>query len=317
MMNLVQGDCKCGALAFVAGENLSAATGLLVKLSSAGKAVKPSGVSDIAPYVVACGAFEGYLCGVVPLSSAANCRIALKGACQAGSLLVSAGDGRVEAGTLSGSAVPVGIAEETGVEGQRVLLRPVAVGGGGAGTPGPQGPGGAVGPQGPAGAPGAGLAENPDTGSLSGGSTASAAGPTATAFGYHASANANDACAYGAGSSATGSGGCAFGAYSYASGMRSAALGNGASAFGDSRLEIAAGYPAYSYGRISVQQCGAAMLSFGPSTAPSAGLAPEFNNPEGTLPPNMWTASLSGDGLAVVIYANVYGYVKSCTLPLT
>jgi hypothetical protein len=49
MMNLVQGDCKCGALAFVAGENLSAATGLLVKLSSAGKVVKPGAVSDIAP----------------------------------------------------------------------------------------------------------------------------------------------------------------------------------------------------------------------------------------------------------------------------
>ena len=158
MMNLVQGDCKCGALAFVAGENLSAATGLLVKLSSAGKAVKPGAVSDITPYVVACGAFEGYLCGVVPLTSAANCRIALKGACQAGSLLVSAGDGRVEAGTLSGTAVPVGIAEETGVDGQRVLLRPLSVGArgvagpaGAAGAPGAPGEDGAAGPAGAAG----------------------------------------------------------------------------------------------------------------------------------------------------------------------
>jgi hypothetical protein len=155
-MNLVQGDCKCGALAFVAGENLSAATGLLVKLSPAGKAVKPGAASDITPYVVACGAFEGYLCGVVPLSSAANCRITLKGACQAGSLLVSVGDGRVEAGTLSGSAVPVGIAEETGVEGQRVLLRPVAVGARGvAGAAGAAGANGAPGTAGPAGAAGA------------------------------------------------------------------------------------------------------------------------------------------------------------------
>jgi hypothetical protein len=165
MMNLVQGDCKCGALAFVAGENLSAATGLLVKLSSAGKVVKPSAVSDITPYVVAFGAFEGYLCGVVPLSSAANCRVVLKGACQAGSLLVSVGDGRVEAGTLSGSAVPVGIAEETGVEGQRVLLRPVTVGARGVagaagaaganGAPGVAGAPGAAGPAGAAGTPGA------------------------------------------------------------------------------------------------------------------------------------------------------------------
>ena len=148
-MNLVQGDCKCGALAFVAGENLSAATGLLVKLSPAGKAVKPGAVSDVAPYVVACGAFEGYLCGVVPLTSAANCRIVLKGACQAGSLLVSAGDGRVEAGTLSGSAVPVGVAEESGVDGQRVLLRPLSVGTKGeAGAPGAAGAAGAAGTQG-------------------------------------------------------------------------------------------------------------------------------------------------------------------------
>jgi len=157
-MNLVQGDCKCGALAFVAGENLSAATGLLVKLSSAGKAVKPGAVSDIVPYVVACGAFEGYLCGVVPLSSAANCRVVLKGECQAGSLLVSVGDGRVEAGTLSGAAVPVGIAEETGVEGQRVLLRPLCVGArgaagaaGAAGAPGANGEPGAAGTEGPQG----------------------------------------------------------------------------------------------------------------------------------------------------------------------
>ena len=156
MMNLVQGDCKCGALAFVAGENLSAATGLLVRLSPAGKAVKPGSASDITPYVVAIGAFEGYLCGVVPLSSAANCRVVLKGECQAGSLLVSAGDGRVEAGTLSGTAVPVGIAEETGVEGQRVLLRPVTVGlRGAAGADGATGPAGAAGATGAAGAPGA------------------------------------------------------------------------------------------------------------------------------------------------------------------
>lgn len=154
MMNLVQGDCKCGALAFVAGENLSAATGMLVKLSSTGKAVKPGAVSDVAPYVVACGAFEGYLCGVVPLTSAANCRIVLKGACQAGSLLVSAGDGRVEAGSLSGSAAPVGVAEESGVEGQRVLLRPLYSAGAVAGPQGPQGPQGLPGPQGLQGAAG-------------------------------------------------------------------------------------------------------------------------------------------------------------------
>lgn len=161
-MNLVQGDCKCGALAFVAGEDLSAATGLLVKLSAAAKAVKPTAVADITPYVVACGAFEGYLCGVSPLSSVANCRVVLKGACQAGSLLVAVGDGRVEKATVPGEAPLIGIAEEMGVEGQRVLLRPVTVGARGAagasGTPGAAGANGtpgAIGPQGQQGEAGA------------------------------------------------------------------------------------------------------------------------------------------------------------------
>jgi len=128
MMNMVQGDCKCGALAFTAGEDLSAAAGLLVKLNASGHAVKPSSSDDIAPYVVACGAVSGRLCGVVPLSSAANARVTLKGACVPGDLLVPVGDGRVEAGTGSGPVVGVGVAEESGVDGQTVLLRPLAVG---------------------------------------------------------------------------------------------------------------------------------------------------------------------------------------------
>ena len=132
MMNNVQGDCRCGSLGFAAGVDLTLATGLLARLNADGHVVLPSANTDITPYVITCGADQGYLCGVTPLNSLSNARVILKGACQAGQLLVAVGDGSVETGTLSGTAVPVGVAEEDGVEGQHVLLRPLCVGARGA-----------------------------------------------------------------------------------------------------------------------------------------------------------------------------------------
>jgi hypothetical protein len=152
MMNNVQGDCRCGSLGFPAGEDLTLATGKLAKLNADGHVVLPTAAADITPYVITCGADQGYLCGVTPLNSLSNARVALKGTCQAGGLLVAAGDGRVEAGTLGGAALPIGVAEEDGVEGQRVLLRPLSVGARGAdgadGAPGAAGPAGAAGSDG-------------------------------------------------------------------------------------------------------------------------------------------------------------------------
>lgn len=177
MMNNVQGDCRCGSLGFPAGEDLTLATGKLAKLNADGHVVSPAANTDITPYVITCGADQGYLCGVTPLNSLSNSRVILKGTCQAGQLLVAVGDGRVETGTLSGTAVPVGVAEEDGVEGQHVLLRPLCVGARGAagaagapGTPGAQGAQGVPGPVGPAGSGGSfaltaasitGVPENP------------------------------------------------------------------------------------------------------------------------------------------------------------
>jgi hypothetical protein len=156
MMNNVQGDCRCGSLGFPAGEDLTLATGKLAKLNADGHVVLPAANTDITPYVITCGADQGYLCGVTPLNSLSNSRVILKGTCQSGQLLVAVGDGRVETGTLSGTAIPVGVAEEDGVEGQHVLLRPLCVGtrgaAGAAGTEGTPGAPGAQGPQGPAGA---------------------------------------------------------------------------------------------------------------------------------------------------------------------
>lgn len=161
MMNNVQGDCRCGSLGFASGEDLTLATGKLAKLNADRHVVLPTAAADITPYVITCGADQGYLCGVTPLNSLSNSRVILKGTCQSGQLLVAAGDGRVEAGTLSGTAVPVGVAEEDGVEGQHVLLRPLSVGArgaagaaGAAGVPGANGAPGAAGTAGAAGADG-------------------------------------------------------------------------------------------------------------------------------------------------------------------
>ena len=145
MMNNVQGDCKCGSLGFAAGADLTLATGKLAKLDANEHIVLPTAAADITPYVITCGADTGYLCGVTPLTSLSNSRVVLKGACQAGQLLVAVGDGRVEVGTVGGAAALVGVAEEVGVEGQHVLLRPVTVGARGAtgatGATGGTGPG--------------------------------------------------------------------------------------------------------------------------------------------------------------------------------
>ena len=153
MLNLKQTDCRFGGVAFAAGEDLSLKTGYLARLNAGGDLVLPQGAAEITPYVLTQGADQGYLCGAVPLTSAGNCRIKLAGSCKAGDLLVAKGDGRVETGVIGGEALPVGMAEEKGVDGQHVLLRPLAVGTKGA--DGADGAPGAAGAQGPAGADGA------------------------------------------------------------------------------------------------------------------------------------------------------------------
>ncbi len=149
MLNQKQTDCRFGGVAFAAGEDLSLKTGYLARLNAGGDLVLPQGAAEITPYVLTQGADQGYLCGAVPLTSAGNCRVKLAGTCEAGDLLVAKGDGRVETGVIGGEALPVGMAEEKGVDGQHVLLRPLAVGTKGAdGADGADGAAGANGADG-------------------------------------------------------------------------------------------------------------------------------------------------------------------------
>ena len=150
MLNQKQTDCRFGGVAFAAGEDLSLKTGYLARLNAGGDLVLPQGAGEITPYVLTQGADQGYLCGAVPLTSAGNCRVKLAGSCEAGDLLVAKGDGRVEKGAAGGGALPVGLAEETGIDGQFVLTRPLCVG-----MKGEAGADGADGEAGPSGAAGA------------------------------------------------------------------------------------------------------------------------------------------------------------------
>lgn len=322
MMNTMQGDCRCGSLGFAAGADLTLATGRLAKLDANGHIVLPTAAADITPYVITCGADTGYLCGATPLTALSNSRVVLKGVCQAGQLLVAVGDGRVETGTVGGTAAVVGLAEEVGVEGQHVLLRPVTVG-----------VRGATGATGPAGATGPGLTEA-TTDRLSGGSTASVTGDKGTAFGMAAIAAGSGTavghtaktsgvvgCAFGVNSHAWGANTTALGSYSYAQGAEScvfgyvataagtkamafgynaSAAGNGAVSVGygttstaAGRLEIAPSNPMYGYARISGQATGAMHFSVQSSnTAPTDAGSSGFNNADGTLPRGMFTCIL-------------------------
>lgn len=333
-MNMKQSDCRFGGVGFAAGEDLSLKAGCLVKLNSGGDLVLPSAASDITPYVVICGADTGYLCGAVPLTSSGNCRIKLSGTCEAGDLLVSKGDGRVEKGTELTAGLNIGTAEEAGVDGQLVLLRPMCVGSKGAdGADGEDGAPGAPGGTGPAGATGpagTGLTIDAVTASVAGGAGATATGSAALAMGASAAATgsgaavygangvsaADEACVFGFGARANGADSTAVGAYAYAVDVRGVAVGNATKAAGEGRVELAGGYPTYSYGRISLQKTGSAMFTCAPAAPAAYGYA-DFDNADGTMPLAMWTAGLNGDGSALLFYVNVAGTIKTGTLALT
>ncbi len=124
-MVILNSDCVAGARRFPADAG-SVRAGRLARLTAEGVMAAPTGPLQAAPYVVADVSASGGHCDCVPLTGAANARCELAGACEPGDWLVSAGDGRVEKGAEGCAAYLVGVAEESGAEGQRVLLRPHA-----------------------------------------------------------------------------------------------------------------------------------------------------------------------------------------------
>ena len=124
-MVVLTSDCVTGARRFPCAAG-GVAPGRLARLTAGGLMAAPTDPLQAAPYVVADVAAAGGYCDCVPLTGAANARCELAGTCDAGDWLVSAGDGRVEKGAEDCAAYLVGVAEEAGTEGQRVLFRPHA-----------------------------------------------------------------------------------------------------------------------------------------------------------------------------------------------
>ncbi|HMO03905.1 MAG TPA: hypothetical protein PKC67_02540 [Kiritimatiellia bacterium] len=134
-MDNIQTNTRPGAIKLKAGENLVGYEGFLVKIKNVGgeaRFVRPEAVADDGLFVLQEGATEGSYASAIPLHSASNFRVRLKGACNPGArlCLAGAGDyGKIRA--LPGDAGTyfiMAVAEEIGVDGQNVRIRPAMIG---------------------------------------------------------------------------------------------------------------------------------------------------------------------------------------------
>jgi hypothetical protein len=133
-----QSNTMVGDIRVLAGEALVGMEGRLVKMGhdcGAPEVTLPSANSDLALYVVIEGGADASRVSVRPMQADRNVRIVLKGTCNPGDPLVladvatAADKGKVRvmpatAGTYRG----LGIAEQVGVDGQLVLMRPAMIG---------------------------------------------------------------------------------------------------------------------------------------------------------------------------------------------
>ena len=131
-----QTNVKSGPIVKPCGEDLSNATDLLVTLShdaGAPQMLLPTAQDDLAPYLVLEGAGAGENSNFMPVHPDKNIRVPIVGTCNPGDTLVLA-DPATEAGKVTvlpedaGDYRGIGIAEELGVDGQLLLLRPLPLG---------------------------------------------------------------------------------------------------------------------------------------------------------------------------------------------
>ncbi len=126
---MVQSDVIGGAFCVAVGEDLTGYEGKLATLAGAAvtgaaRAKKLADPPVFGPlYVVA--DTDGVNASLLPLSPGYAVRIALKGTCAVGAPLFANADGTVStAGSPATGAVCAGFAEEPGVDGQAVRVRP-------------------------------------------------------------------------------------------------------------------------------------------------------------------------------------------------
>ncbi len=133
-----QSNSRVGDFLVVAGANLTGMQDRLVVMgqnSGVAEVTLPAANSDLAVYVLLEAGANGELVSVRPMQSERNVRIALKGTSNPGDVLVLADvatatdKGKVRVlPTAAGTYRGLGIAEQAGVDGQLVLMRPVMIG---------------------------------------------------------------------------------------------------------------------------------------------------------------------------------------------
>ena len=133
-----QTNVKSGPIPAACGEDLSNAVDLLVVLShDAGtpQMLLPTAQDDLVPYLVLDGAVAGENGSFMPVHPDKNIRVPIVGTCNPGDTLVLA-DPAVEGQPGKVTVLPedagayrgVGLAEEQGIDGQLLLLRPLPLG---------------------------------------------------------------------------------------------------------------------------------------------------------------------------------------------
>jgi hypothetical protein len=129
---MTQSNTQSGPIARTASEDI-AANRLVTLINASGIAVAalPNTNSDEVPFVTEEAVASGDRANLIPLQPDHNARVTLSGTCVPGDQLVLATpDGTVDGMVIKLPATPgtyrlIGLAEETGVNGQAVLLRPV------------------------------------------------------------------------------------------------------------------------------------------------------------------------------------------------
>ena len=127
-----QTNTQPGAISLAASEDLAANRLVsLINASGAAVAALPNTNSDEVPFVTEESVASDERVTLIPLHPAQNVRVTLSGTCVPGDQLVLATpNGTVDGMVVKLPATPgtyrlIGIAEEAGVDGQAVLLRPV------------------------------------------------------------------------------------------------------------------------------------------------------------------------------------------------
>ena len=133
-----QSNTKVGDFRVLAGEDLTGMEGRLVKMghdTGVAEVTLPAANSDHAVYVLIEGAADTKLVSVRPVQADRNTRVVLKGTCNPGDVIVLADvatvadKGKVRVlPTAVGTYRGLGIAEQVGVDGQLVLVRPAMIG---------------------------------------------------------------------------------------------------------------------------------------------------------------------------------------------